>query len=123
MAAFDRTKGWEADAHAPAAVRELFSKRTLEAQDAARDFAARKGIDWDAITADQKVALLKTGAAETRQAKEDVKNDFAVWREQAAAASYRHRSLLRPDETRPHRRPRSAAKRPIGRRCRCWRGS
>ena len=85
----------------PHSVRELFSKRTMEAQDAARDFAARKGIDWDAIAADQKIALLKTGAAETRQAKEDVKNDFAVWREQAAAASYRHRSLLRPDEIAP----------------------
>ena len=30
----------------PHSVRELFSKRTIEAQDAARDFALRKGIDW-----------------------------------------------------------------------------
>ena len=87
----------------PHSVRELFSKRTIEAQDAARDFALRRGIDWDAMTADQKIALLKAGAAETRQAKEtseglEQKSDFAVWREQAAAASHRHRSVLRPDQ-------------------------
>jgi AAA domain len=87
-------------------VRELFSKRTTEAQEAAREFAASKGIDWDAVTAEQKIALLKAGAAETRQAKTETaegleqKSDFAVWREQAAAVSYRHRSVLRPDEVR-----------------------
>ena len=91
----------------PHSIRELFSKRTIEAQDAARDFAARRGIDWDAITADQKIALLKAGAAETRQAKKETaegleeKSDFVVWHEQAAAASYRHRSVLRPDEITP----------------------
>ena len=91
----------------PHSVRELFSKRTIEAQEAAREFALRKGIDWDAITADQKIALLKAGAAETRQAKTETaegleqKSDFAVWREQAMAASYRHRSVLRPDEVTP----------------------
>ena len=88
----------------PHSVRELFSKRTIEAQEAAREFAARRGIDWDAVTAEQKIALLKAGAAETRQAKTETaegleqKSDFAVWREQAAAASYRHRSVLRPDQ-------------------------
>src|SRR5271163_3863837 len=91
----------------PHSVRELFSKRTIEAQDAARDFAARRGIDWDAITADQKIALLKAGAAETRQAKKETaegleeQSDFVVWHEQAAAASYRHRSVIRPDEITP----------------------
>jgi len=91
----------------PHSVRQLFSKRTIEAQDAAREFAAEKGIDWDAITAEQKIALLKAGAAETRQAKTESaagleqKSDFVVWREQAMAMSYRHRSLLRPDEIAP----------------------
>ena len=91
----------------PHSLRALFSKRTIEAQDAAREFALRKGIDWDAITADQKIALLKAGAGETRQAKTETaegleqKSDFAVWREQAAAASYRHRSVLRPDQVTP----------------------
>ena len=90
----------------PHSVRELFSKRTIEAQEAAREFAAEKGIDWDAVTAEQKISLLKAGAAETRQAKTETaegveqKSDFAVWREQTVAASYRHRSVLRPDQVR-----------------------
>ena len=90
----------------PHSVRELFSKRHKEAEQAARDFAARKGVNWDGITAEQKIALLKAGAAETRQAKEPAiglkqKSDFVEWREQAVAASYRHRSVLRPDEITP----------------------
>ena len=100
----DQRTGAARLADIPHSVRELFSKRTIEAQDAAREFAARRGIDWDAITAEQKIALLKAGAAETRQAKTETaegleqKSDYAVWREQAAAAAYRHRSVLRPDQ-------------------------
>ena len=91
----------------PHSVRDLFSKRTIEAQDAAREFAASRDIDWDVISAEQKIALLKAGAAETRQAKTETaegleqKSDFEVWHEQAAAASYRHRSVRRPDQVRP----------------------
>ena len=49
---------------------------------------------------------MKAGAAGTRQAKEtatgvEQKSDFAVWREQAAAASYLHRTVLRPDAITP----------------------
>ena len=103
----DERTGAARFADIPHSLRELFSKRTIEAQEAAREFALRKGIDWDAITADQKIALLKAGAAETRQAKTETaegleqKSDFAVWREQAAAASYRHKSVLRPDAVTP----------------------
>jgi hypothetical protein len=103
----DESTGAARLADIPHAMRNLFSKRTVEAQEAARDFAARQGVDWDAITAEQKIGLLKAGAAETRQAKKETaeglkeKSDFAVWREQAAAASYRHRSVLRLDEVTP----------------------
>ncbi len=103
----DESTGAARLADIPHSMRQLFSKRTIEAEEAARDFAARRGIDWDAITADQKIALLKAGAAETRQAKKETaegveqKSDFAVWHEQAAAASYRHRSVLRPDQVTP----------------------
>ena len=102
----DETTGAARLADVPNSVRELFSKRHTEAEQAARDFAAGNGVNWDAITAEQKVALLKAGAAGTRQAKEtaagvEQKSDFAVWREQAAAASYRHRSVLRPDAITP----------------------
>ena len=106
----DQKTGAARLADIPHSVRELFSKRHTEAEHAARDFAARKGVNWDGITAEQKIALLKAGAAETRQAKETAdgvkaKSDFAEWREQAAAAAYRHRSVLRPDEITPAAAP------------------
>ena len=102
----DETTGAARLADVPQSVRKLFSKRVAEAEQTAREFAAGKGVNWDAITGEQKVALLKAGAAGTRQAKEtatgvEQKSDFAVWREQAAAASYRHRSVLRPDAIAP----------------------
>ena len=102
----DQRTGAARLADIPHSVRELFSKRHTEAEHAARDFAARKGVNWDGITAEQKIALLKAGAAETRQAKEPAigvkqKSDFVEWREQAAAAAYRHRSVLRPDAITP----------------------
>ena len=44
------------------------------------------GVNWDAITGDQRVALLKAGASGARQAKRPPpasnRNDFTVWREQ-----------------------------------------
>ena len=77
----------------PDTVRVLFSKRHKEAEHAAREFAQSKGVDWNAATGEQKVALLKAGAAETRQVKEGTKTDFAVWHEQAEGASYRHKTV------------------------------
>jgi TrwC relaxase/AAA domain len=86
----------------PTAVRDMFSKRAVEATRAAREFAERKGVDWDVLNAEQKLALLKAGAAETRQAKEGSTTDFAVWHQQAETASYRHRTVL---GTAPVQRP------------------
>ncbi|MGH7116627.1 MAG: MobF family relaxase, partial [Stellaceae bacterium] len=57
----DERTGAARFADIPHSLRELFSKRTIEAQEAAREFALRKGIDWDGITAEQKVAPLKSG--------------------------------------------------------------
>lgn len=53
-------------------------------------------MNWDASSGDQKIALLKAAAAETRQAKEAAPSDFTVWHDQAVDANYRHRSVLGP---------------------------
>jgi hypothetical protein len=79
----DETIGAARLADVPQSVRKLFSKRVAEAEQMAREFAAGKGVNWDAITGEQKVALLKAGASGTRQAKEtatgvEQKSDFAV---------------------------------------------
>ena len=89
----------------------MFSKRSREALSAARELAHRKGADWDSLSGEQQIALIKAGAGETRNAKDkrsaagEGQSDFAVWRAQAQAAGYRHRSVLRPDEIRPELSP------------------
>ena len=93
----------------PASVRQLFSKRTVESEQAARDFAAGRDLDWDALSGEQRIALMKAGASELRRAKDrrsnDVADDFSHWRGEAELAGYRHRSVLRPDEVQPELAP------------------
>jgi hypothetical protein len=47
------------------------------------------------------MALLKAGAAETREAKEGEKNDFAVWHEQAQRDGYQHHTVMRQRQKAP----------------------
>ncbi len=87
----------------PDEVRNLFSKRTLEAEDAARTLAKEKGLDWDTLDGPQRIGLLKAGAGVTRNEKavpgrgDEVGSDFEGWRKQAEAIGYQHESVLRPD--------------------------
>ena len=107
----DTTTGAARLTEIPSSVREMFSKRSREALSAARELAHRKGADWDSLSGEQQIALIKAGAGETRNAKDrrsaagEGQSDFAVWRAQAQATGYRHRSVLRPDEIRPEPSP------------------
>ena len=90
----------------PEWVRIFHSRRATQGESAARDYARQHGKDWDALTGDERVDLLRRGAAETRQdkmkrASDEGKSDLAVWREDAEKAGYRHRSVLRLDEIKP----------------------
>ena len=90
----------------PEWVRTFHSRRATQGESAARDYARQHGKDWDALTGDERVDLLRHGAAETRQDKmkrtsDEGKSDLAVWREDAEKAGYRHRSMLRPNEIKP----------------------
>lgn len=106
-AVLDEKTGAARLADVPAPIRAVFSKRAGEAREAARELAREKGADWDSLTGDQQFALIKAGADETRQVKnkrstaDDGQSDFSVWRAQAVAAGYRHRSVLRPDGIKP----------------------
>ena len=104
----------------PERVRDAFSKRTRNGTDAAREYAADLGLDWDALSPERKAGLVKEGTQkhklaktegmtpEARQAfeqaarKDDV-GDFVAWQRQAEALGYAHRSVLRPDEILPDR--------------------
>jgi hypothetical protein len=95
----------------PEEIRNLFSKRTIEAEDAARDMAERRGLDWDTMTGPQKIAMLKAGAAETRNEKavpgrgDQASSDFDGWRKQAEDRGYSHHSILQPDAVQPALQP------------------
>lgn len=88
----------------PSTVRDHYSKRSKDAETAAREFAAGKGIDWDTLSPDFKVKLLRNKVMDTRHKKAErveagpAVDDFAAWRQQAEQTlGYQHRSVLRPD--------------------------
>ena len=87
----------------PEETRAAFSSRTEEAEAAARNFAARDGIDWNALTGEQQSAMVKTAAARGRAAKDKTAIELseAEWRERAIASGYHPRTLLHPDAVRP----------------------
>jgi len=88
----------------PERVSRHFSKRTQEAETAARDYAKARGLDWDRLSGEQKAALLKAGGNQLRQAKDndhELPSDFARWRDEATGIGYQHRSVLRLDAIKP----------------------
>ena len=46
----------------PENVRDHFSKKTLNGEEAARAYAKAQGLDWDELSAERRVGLLKAGA-------------------------------------------------------------
>ena len=82
----------------PEQVAQQFSKRTLGGTAAARAYAASQGLDWDSLSAERKIGLLKAGVQDPRGAKGDDVSDMEAWRRTADEIGYRHRSVLRPDE-------------------------
>ncbi len=82
----------------PERIIEQFSKRTLNGTDAARTFAASQGLDWDNLSPERKIGLLKSGVQNPREAKSDDVSDLAAWQRTAEALGYKHRSVLRPNE-------------------------
>jgi phage/plasmid primase-like uncharacterized protein len=75
---------------------EAFSKRTRDGTEAARQEAAKRGLDWDAMSPDMQVDFLKGGTKAVRKNKEDDLSDFAAWRGQAAAMGWEHRGVVAP---------------------------
>jgi hypothetical protein len=78
----------------PQRVRMAFSKRTHDAAEDARAYAAKIGQDWDSLSPDEKIALVKSGAFASRRSKSDDCGDFQAWRRQAIALRWQHRSVL-----------------------------
>lgn len=81
----------------PESVITQFSKRTQGGTEAARNYAASLGIDWDSLPPERKIGLLKNSVQDPKLAKSDDLSDMATWAKMARTAGYTHRSVLRPD--------------------------
>jgi phage/plasmid primase-like uncharacterized protein len=79
----------------PQSACDLFSKRTAKGEESARQFAAERGMDWDSLVPRQKIKLMHEAVQSQRLGKEGGAH-VETWRAEAAAAGYRHRSVLRP---------------------------
>jgi hypothetical protein len=64
----------------PERVAAQFSKRTNSGAEVARAYAESQGLTWDKMDPEHKVALLKSGVQDPRQAKSDDVSDLATWR-------------------------------------------
>lgn len=81
----------------PETARNAFSQRTQGAEQAARAYAAKLGLEWDGLSPEQKIKLLKGGAKSTRQGKGDDLGDWAAWQALAGELGWQHSTVLDPD--------------------------
>jgi hypothetical protein len=104
----DQRTGAARIAAVPERVARNFSKRSQEAEVAAKRYAEVQGLNWDELSGERKSALMKAGAEALRQRKDrdhDAPSDFSRWKDEAAMIGYQHRSVLRTDETQPELSP------------------
>ncbi|WP_426960335.1 MobF family relaxase [Muricoccus radiodurans] len=78
----------------PEAVAEAFAKRTRDAEESARTEARARGLEWDAMPAQDRIDFLKGGAKESRRFKADDLANAEAWKAQAEALGWRHRSAV-----------------------------
>jgi hypothetical protein len=88
----------------PEEVSNAFSKGRQQILNKAKTFVRNQGLDWDALSADAKMDILRDAGAEGRLGK--MKTDERhLWREQAADLGWEHRTVM---EGVVHERPSDA---------------
>ena len=93
----------------PEWVRKFHSRRTIQGEESAQEWARSQGVDWDKLGGDQKAALITAGVAKERQRKPDQDKrlhdegpgEIKVWQQETEQAGYHHRSVLRPGRDAP----------------------
>jgi hypothetical protein len=73
---------------------DLFSKGRRQVLGSAKTYAASQGLIWDQLSAEQKFRILSTSGLASRLKKHGDKNDHDIWREQATAIGWEHRTVL-----------------------------
>lgn len=77
----------------PAHVSQAFSKGRQQILHKAKEFANSQGLDWDAMSADAKMDLVRDAGAEGRLGKMKI-DEKRLWNEQAAALDWQHGTVL-----------------------------
>ena len=85
----------------PQHVCDEFSKRTRDAEEAAKLWAKADGQDWDTMTPDERAASSKVGANMTRRDKETNDPDMDAWQQQAKRLGWEHETVVGPAPTTP----------------------
>ncbi|GAV34202.1 ATP-dependent RecD-like DNA helicase [Roseomonas sp. TAS13] len=78
----------------PQQASDLFSKGRKQVLRSARAYAKRQGLEWDTISAEGKLKILAVTGLASRQEKHGNKNDREIWREQAEAIGWQHRTVM-----------------------------
>jgi hypothetical protein len=78
----------------PQRASDAFSRGRRKREIDAKAFAERQGLVWGALPAESKFRILQTAGLAERLAKNAGKNDREIWREQARALGWHHRSVL-----------------------------
>lgn len=77
---------------------DAMSKRSRKGEAVAREFAAGQGLDWDALSPDGKINLMRHGVHGKgyKRPKSGEAWSEAAWRAQARDHGYEHRSVIAP---------------------------
>jgi hypothetical protein len=77
----------------PEPVNKAFSKGRQQILEKAKSFSKAQGLDWDAVSADGKMDILRDAGAEGRLGKMKT-DEKQLWNEQAEALGWRHTTAL-----------------------------
>ena len=78
----------------PQAAVDAFSKGRRQTERNAKRFAKEQGLDWNTLSADRKFGLLSSAAVVERKSKQDGRTDREIWRDQARAMEWHHRTVM-----------------------------
>ena len=73
---------------------DTFSKGRRQVLGSAKAYAAAQGLEWDQISVEGKFKILSAAGLAARLKKHGDKNDREIWRDQAEAIGWTHRTVL-----------------------------
>jgi hypothetical protein len=78
----------------PDRANDLFSKGRRQVERSAKAYAKRQGLDWDEISAEGKRHIFAATGLAARLKKHRAKSDREIWRAQAEAIGWQHKTVM-----------------------------